>query len=254
MGVWGTGILQDDTVADVVGSIKDLMKKGQPLAAAVAEVRKQFAELEQDPDEAPLLWLGIAHAEWKYGKVQAIVLDRIRSDIAQENGLERWREDPKALAKRKASLRKFLTQVEEPNPKLSAPPKLVVRKAPFRKGDCLSISLPEGRYTAALVLNEDNSNPELGRNLIGSLDYWETQPPDLAVFNARRWLKRTWGAWDGSPEILWYLPVGFREASKRISVVGNVKLKWLDPRSATQYASWKGFGDGILYSVGAKDA
>ena len=234
--------------------IKDRMKQGQSLAEAVAEVREQFAELEQDQDEAPLMWLAIAHAEWKYGAVEASVLNRIRNDIACEHGLERWREDSKALAKRKASLHKFLAQVELPNPKLSAPPKLVIRKAPFRKGDCLSITLPEGRYTAALVLDEDNSNPEIGKNLIGSLDYWELQPPDLKVFESRRWLRRTWGAWNNELEILWYLPVGFRQVSKRISVVGNIKIRWSDPRSATLHTGWRNFGDGILHSVGAKDA
>jgi hypothetical protein len=59
----------------------------------------------------PLLWLALAHVQWKYGTVDTDILSCIRSDIASERGLERWREDPRGLAKRKAALAKFLAQI-----------------------------------------------------------------------------------------------------------------------------------------------
>lgn len=57
MGTWGFGILQDDTVTDIVGFVVDLLKGGQTIDSATDRALSHFAELADDADEAPLLWI-----------------------------------------------------------------------------------------------------------------------------------------------------------------------------------------------------
>jgi hypothetical protein len=253
MGTWGAGIIQDDTVADIVGFVKDRLKEGDALEVASAQAQRKFASTQSDVDEAPLLWLALAEVQWKYGTVDPAVLGRVRKDIQSDSGLERWNDDAKALAARRVALAKFLAKVESPNPKPSAPPKLVVRKPPFMEGDCLSVLLPDGRYTAALVLRADNSNIEYGMNLIASLDYCEREPPGLAVFEKRDWLVLDHGQWNGAKEVRWYIAVRFQRERKRISVVGNVKPRRGDPKDSPSYAGWVNLGVQVLLCRAHRD-
>ncbi|MDM4768553.1 hypothetical protein [Pelomonas sp. SE-A7] len=248
MGTFGTGITADDAVADVIDFISEQLKYGTRVSAASQKAMVKFRDLELDPDEAPLLWLGLAAAQWKYGAVDAAVLTRVREDISTEKGLGRWRDDLKLLAKRKAALQAFLAKIEQPNSKPSLPSKPVARCAPYQLGDCLSVLLADGRYTAALVVGVDNSNPEQGANLIAALDYLEPSPPAMDVFEARRWLFRHHGKWGGKQDISWYLPVRFRQESKRFTVVGASTLRATDPSKASSYSAWSSLGLHVVLS------
>ena len=242
MGAWGAGILQDDTVADIVGFMKDRLKAGASLAAASAAAKSRFQDIEFDEDQAPLLWLALAEVQWKYGTVDPSVLARVRTDVETGAGLERWRDDAKLPAARKTALAKFAAKVATANPKPSAPPRTTVRKAPYEAGDCLSVQLPDGRFTAALVLRTNDSNPECGMNLVAGLDYLEATPPGLEVFEHRNWLHVNHGPMD----IRWCLPVKFRAMAKRLERVGNVKLRRSDPRDSPAHAAWSNVGTQIL--------
>lgn len=246
MGTWSSSITGDDTVADIVGFFKDQLKNGASIEVASAATVSKFSELEEDKDEGPLLWLALAHAQWKYGVVESSVLDHVRHDIANDHGLERREENPKALAQRKAVLAKFLIQIEATNPKPSAPPKLIVRKARFKEGDCLAVVLPDGRYTAALVLRADDSNPEYGKNLIACLDYLEPSTPDMEVFKQKKWLKMQHGKWNGQTDICWYSADRFKQDSRRIQVVGSIRLGWFLPKDDGLHTSWSNLGTQVL--------
>lgn len=246
MGTWGSGILQDDTVADVLDFVTARLKAGQALDVASAHAQSHFSEIQRDEDEAPLLWLAIAEVQWKYGVVDPAVLSRVRGDIESGRGLDRWRDDAEGLASRKAALARFLAKVAQVNPKPSALPKTVRRPAPFQDGDCLSVQLPDGQYTAALVLRTDNSNTEIGKNLVASLDYLQAVPPSRAVFELRDWLVLRHGKWTGQQDIRWFLPAGFQKMKGRIKVVGNVNIRRSDPTNCSAHAGWNTLGDQIL--------
>ena len=246
MGTWGAGILQDDSVADVIGFIKDRLKLGESIGDACSSAMSHFSEMLKVADEAPLLWLAIAEVQWKYGQVATEVLARVRQDIDLGAGLERWQEDPKSLSARKAALAKFLAKVETQNTKPSALPKLVVRRAPYQEGDCLSVQVADGQFTAALVLKADNTNPECGKNLVAGLDYCESVPPTLEVFERRDWLVLKHGLWDSEKDIRWYIPVFHAKERARIGVVGRVKLRWRDPKDSKWHTGWNMLGSQIL--------
>src|SRR4051812_10737870 len=108
MGTSGTSITADDTVADVVGTVVDQMKDGATLKEAGDFALRHFKRSLKDPDDGPLVWLALAHVQWKYGRVDAQVLDQVRNDVATGKGLDRWREDPAALATRKRVLETFV--------------------------------------------------------------------------------------------------------------------------------------------------
>jgi hypothetical protein len=246
MGAWGTGITADDTVADVVDHVVERMKRGEELAAACSDAERTFHADLSDPDDGPLVWLALAHVQWKYGALAPHVLERVRLDMSNGQGLERWRDDPKLLTQRRAALVRFLSKIESPNPRPSSLPKVVTRLAPFAEGDCLSVTTTTGLFTAAIVLKADNTNPEYGKNLVGSLDYLARLPPTLEVFERRQWLHKHHGNWNGEPDLAWYGPHGTKVERKRFAIVGRTKLRFRDPSSAPSHTSWRQLGEQIL--------
>jgi len=240
MGTWGVAISSDDLVMDIQGQIVELLKKDIALSKACEKVIKQYKNL--DREEKPLLWLAIASMQWKYGEVSNEILENVRSDIANERGLEIWREDSKLLGKRKKVLHKFLAKIEVPNPKPSKRPKLIIRKAPYKKGDCISVSVGENLYTAAIVLAVDNSNKENGSTLVGCLDYLSETPPSLEDFKRKNWLKRSYIGGTIINDITWYLSPGFKKEKKRFELIGNIKIGWFKPKHENLYTFWQNLG------------
>jgi hypothetical protein len=250
MGTYGTSITADDTVADVVGTVVDRMKEGASLQEASDFALRRFKSALKDSDDGPLIWLALAHVQWKYGRVDPQVFDRVRNDIASEQGLDRWREDPAGLTKRRRVLETFLAKIAKVNEKPAVSPRSVVRLAPFREGDCIAIQTSSGQYTAAIVLRVDNSRLEYGSNLIGSLDYLSTALPEQKVFEDRKWLFKHHGSWNGAQELAWYTQVGFRTARKRLKLVGTTNIRSKDPRQSNSYANWGLLGEQILLCRG----
>jgi hypothetical protein len=230
----------------------DGLKEGSSLADASSRAIAHFKRLENDAEDAPLLWQAIALVQWKYGKVDDAVLVRVRHDIESERGLDIWRDDPKDLAKRRGVLEKFLNKLQLANPKPSLLPKIILRRAPFEEGDCLAVRTKDDRYTAALVLRANNQNPEYGKNLVAGLDYLDEEPPTLAFFEERKWLFKHHGNWNGEPDLVWFLPVRFRDASKRITLLGKTRIRESDPKDAGGHAGWNLLGDQILYCRSSK--
>jgi hypothetical protein len=247
MGTWGTGLLQDDLALDVRGVFVDQLKAGADIDAATRQVLATFTESLRDSDEAPVVWLVLAHQQWTYGAVSPEALSRVREHVKTGSGLDLWREQgTELLARRQQVLNRFLSTIEHPNPRPKRAPRFIVRAPKFAPGDCLAVKLSDGRYTAALVLAADHSRPEYGMNLIGELNFLSESPPTLNVFKRREWLKLTHNNWRGNRAIDWYLPVGFRLMQNRITLVGNIPLKWRDPKKSKSHTSYRNLGRQIV--------
>jgi len=70
MGTWGSGVGQDDTVADIVGFVVDRLKAGDTMHSATEQALSRYAELMNDDDDGPLLWMALAKVQWKYGPLE----------------------------------------------------------------------------------------------------------------------------------------------------------------------------------------
>lgn len=200
MGAWSFNILGDDTSRDVYDDYFEHYNVGKSHGWIVAKLRKSYRWDLRDPDEGPLVWLGIAKAQWDAGGLQKSVLAQIDRIVRTGLGLERWKEQgDAALAKRTVRLKAFAKQLRTKNgsPKRPKPPRQ--REPAFERGSCLAIKLPGGKYGAAIVLDAEkpggSSNKETyGENLVGLLSYNARKAPDAVVFKSRRWLRRPWGA------------------------------------------------------------
>jgi hypothetical protein len=246
MGAWGTAITSDDTVMDVADCMVASLKKGGNLTTATQTALLEYRDLLEDPDDGPLVWLAVAHVQWKYGLVENRILSKVCEDVEKGAGLELWAENPKNLKKRIEVLLKFVSKISHPNPKPSAYPKTVVRPAPFKAGDCLSVVIAEKQFGAVIVLAVDNRNVEYGLNLVGSLDYLSEHPPGKEVFEERKWLYLHHGKWNGRHDLFWVLPVGFAKLKERFSVVCQTDLRSFDPRESDYHSSWSGVGRQIV--------
>jgi len=250
MGSWGIGIGQDDLVADVLAVFDDRLKLGDSISLATNHVLSQFSESLKDNDEEAIVWFAIAKAQWSYGELAPIVLERVRTFVTEGKGLDRWKEDVDSqLQKRKSNLNRFLKKIEKDNPKPKRRPKLIIRKAIFEPGTCLAIKHPNNEYGAAIVLAANHSRLEYGMNLVATLNYLGPEPPDLSFFEKREWLRLTHHKRDGSYDITWCLPVGFRKVRPRILVIGKIPIRLTDPMQAKLYSRWDNIGEQIIFQT-----
>jgi hypothetical protein len=247
MATWGYELEQDDFVCDVMTEFEEHLKQNQDLRQTTDLLINNYQSTLDDPDEGPLFWLALASMQWKFGKVDDKVLEQIKSDFDQDAGLERWQEiGESAFNKRKQIIADFIEKISVENPKPKKLPKIIVRKPIYQAGDCLSISLENGLYAAALVLAADHSNIEYGQNLIGVLDYMENHEPDPDVFEKREWLILNHHNWENEADICWYLSQGYRSVKKRFKLIGNIAIHETDPQESKRAANWAYLGNQMI--------
>ena len=242
MGAWGVGIRQDDFVLDVIGDFEDLLKSGQSIRDATEAVRSKYAAGLTDADADPLFLIALADVQWTYGELDPQVRDRVKEDLESGRSLAAWTEDQRVLSRRRTALERFISRIEQSNPRPKRLPKAIVRAPRFRAGDCLSIRLSNGHYAAALVLVADHSIEELGRNLVGVLDYHSTEKPTIEVFRKRQWIVLSLHG-RSTMHIAWYNFTGFRAMKDRLEIVGQVELLGSDPKDSNFYRRWTGIGE-----------
>jgi hypothetical protein len=244
MGAWGTGILSDDTVRDVHSDYLDLFNRGNSPAVIRQKLLERYEESLEDSDDGPLIWLGIAKAQWNCAQLEPQVLSKIREIVSGGLGLDRWAEQgERLLQRRKIALSQFLAKLETPNPRPRKPRKAVKRKAIFEPGDCLALRMKDGDWGAILVLEgereaDDPYKETYGTNLIATLRYKSSEMPSLDVFEKREWLYLTHHSWKSQLDLCYVTAARFRTVKDRFIRVGAIQLRPTDPRTAKTYSSW----------------
>ncbi len=230
MGTWDVGIEDNDFVADLLEDFDELLKQHRDVAAASAEFRGEADEY--DDEDLPDFWLAFALAQWTYGGLEADVLDQVRADLAAGRSLEAWEsQGPDAVAERKKSVEAFIARIAVPRARAKRLPRTTVRKPVFPAGTCLSLHLDGGRFGAAFVVLNDESDPEDGRSLIARLTYSETSPPTPEIFEALRFRRR-------AKALGWFGRIGYSGYQKRLDVVGTTPVRPTDPTESSLYADW----------------
>jgi hypothetical protein len=244
MGTWGTGILSDDTVRDVYEDYLDLFNRGNSPEAIRKKLLVTHAESARDPDESPLIWIGISKAQWDCSHLEPLVLSKVREIVSDGLGLDRWAEQgERLLARRKTSLNQFLAKLETPNPRPRKPQKAIKRKPIFQPGDCLAVLLQDGDWGAILVLmgeaeSDDPYKETYGRNLVVTLRYKSSERPNLSVFEKREWLYLTHHSWKDHLDLSYVMALRFREVKDSFVRVGAIELRPTDPHTAKMFSSW----------------
>lgn len=246
MGAWGTGIRQDDLVCDVLDMFQQGLRAGRDVASASTAVLEHFAEVQDDPDEAPLLSIALAEAQWMFGAVEPNLLAKVISDVESDRSVYAWmRADPRDLAARRRVLAHFVAKISRPNPRPKRWPttRRILRAPKYEPGTCLAVTLPDGLFfAAALVLAANSDDPEYGLNLVGVLDFLSVDRPDISVFDGRKWLCLSHHKYDGQLDISWYGPVGFRKEKARFHVVASSPVRPDDPQVSMVHTSWSHLG------------
>lgn len=244
MGAWGYNIKDNDTTADVIDIMTDLMSEGM----SVEKAGKAFLALPEwqdvldDPDEMALIRHGLAHMAWTYGKVPAKLLKALTADHAAGHGINSW-DDP---GKRGKAVAKFIEKVSVENPKPKSPPKPVkplkrTRPPGFETGDCLAVKLKGGRYTAAYIVEAFQEEGEHGGNVVVELDWIGKAAPTLKDFKSMKPLVLNHHDWKDQLQLM---VMSHRDKSLDgvVEVVGNQPLTFANIRIGRAHGTWVNWG------------
>jgi hypothetical protein len=152
MGVWGTGIFQDDNACDIRDHYKDYVGQGMTGPQATVRILADFRSLIADPREAGVVWLALAAVQWKAGRLEPETLALALRVIESGSDLERWDVNAKDRAKRSVVLQKLRAQITSPQ---SAPKRIAQRKlceSRWSEGDLIGYRLLDGRLIIFCVI------------------------------------------------------------------------------------------------------
>ena len=235
MGTWGSGILDDDFARDVYDQYVDACGAGKPATAIIQALQKEFAKSLSDPDEGPLFWLAVAHAQWDCSSVTPEVRKRVEDIVVKGLGLARWAAEGRTpLARRKAALSRFVAKMQKPR---RGKPRMPAAKAaiPFAVGDCLAIDVGEGEFAAAIVTKRLPGSS--GSHIVSIVDFRETVPPGPDVFRRPSWLTVTQNPEQTIVKYQVYAD-GFRQHQARYRVIDRIDLADVPPPLTLRLANW----------------
>lgn len=145
MGIWGIGLYQNDTSFDVQDEFKELFRKGKNVREITDKILTAYAEVLDDPEEAPLIWFALADTQWNYGSLLPDVREKALDWI--EKNLERADTfDDLQLRKKAVKVWKSLRQkLISPQPPAKVPPVIPPRsrlyRCPWNVGDVFAYRL-----------------------------------------------------------------------------------------------------------------
>ncbi|MBU1239609.1 hypothetical protein KKF84_03095 [Myxococcota bacterium] len=241
-------IEREGLIGEIVARFVHHLKREGSIEEATERCIEEAGDLMDERAETFLFWLGICEAQWQYGESEERSREALGRLVSLGHGLgTRQNISPDEVLENRALLESTLLRLTSPNPEPRPWPRTTVRPPVYRAGQCLSIALPQGRYGAAIVLSEDNSDPEQGLNLIGVLNYLEESPPDACVFEAREWLWLTHRNWNNEQDVAWYGPLGHEEKKERFVAVGETAVREDDPETSRIIVGWSHLGQQVLF-------
>ena len=88
MGVWGNGLLQNDSAADVYDAYFSLFNSGLSHQSINTELETRY--FVDDPDEQNEYWIAIAKAQWECGVIEQTTIEKIKGIIEKEAHSSEW--------------------------------------------------------------------------------------------------------------------------------------------------------------------
>lgn len=226
MGSWGYSPMSNDTSEDIRDDFEMKLKYKKSFHDATKEILLENEDILNDKDEMANLWLALAERQWQYGFENTQITEIVKEICLDGYGQDIWKEEGiKEYQKRMHTLQKFYNKIQIPKEKPKKIPKLIIRKAIFKKGDCLSVKLNNNYYACALVLDEDNSNIEYGYNTIVILSCYTKNIPTLDLFHDIPYLVHTLYKYNkGKVVMSGYDSTGFKKFKSQIVKIGNIDI------------------------------
>lgn len=227
MGAWETTISSNDTYADIYGDFFNLYNEGFDVAEISQKLISDNQETINDVDDCNNFWFAIAKAQWECKLLDKEIFDRVKKIIETGADIEVWKQlgaDEKDIKKRKIVLDKFLADIQNERLKAKSRKKKIIRKALFKKGDCLTFKLKNGNYGGAVVM-EAIENTELGLNLIATTRFNKSCKPTVNDLENEEVLVKNFLSWNNQKEIAWYYPISLKRDNIKPEVFGQLKVE-----------------------------
>ena len=123
MGVWGSGLYENDSTCDVRDMYLDFLQDGLGNDVAYEKMLEQSHEYIGNQDE-PLFWFALAETQWRVGRLRPDVKEKALEWIEKKGFLDMWAEDPKGFTVWEKTLKRLKEYLERPMPKEKKIPKL----------------------------------------------------------------------------------------------------------------------------------
>lgn len=152
MGVWGTGVFEDDSASDIRENYRDYLGEGLSGPQATARVLEDFRSLLADPEQGGVVWLALAAAQSRLGRLEPDTLAEALRVIDTGSDLQRWEIDSKDFLKRKVVLEKLRAEITSPQPKEKKVSRRVRCACSWKVGDLVAYRLKSGKRIVFRVL------------------------------------------------------------------------------------------------------
>ncbi len=152
MGAWGTGLFQDDTACDIRDDYKDHLGNGLSGPEATARILTEYKTSLDDPHEASVVWLALAAAQWRHGRLEPAILANALDVIDSGSDLRRWTPGTPDFAKRRKVLEKVRVQITSPQPDAKKVRRRVLATCEWAVGTLIAYRLNSGNLAVLRVI------------------------------------------------------------------------------------------------------
>lgn len=76
MGIWGTGLYQNDLVIEVKNDYKNKLREGKTEDVAYKEILQEYRSLIVDEDDKFDIWFALADTMWNLGRLNDNVKEK----------------------------------------------------------------------------------------------------------------------------------------------------------------------------------
>lgn len=104
MGIWGTGLYQDDISADVKDFYKEQLRMRKSTIDIKSELLSKYEDVLDDPYDASVFWFALADTQWEFGRLEGSVKEKALFYIDKGYDLKRWEEEWPQKAKSRANV------------------------------------------------------------------------------------------------------------------------------------------------------
>jgi hypothetical protein len=227
MGTWGTGISSNDTFGDVYNEFFNRYDAGESVEAITLYLIHSYSETIEEEEDGHNFWYALAKAQWECQALSVEVLQKVEHSILSGADLASWKRlgaRDVDLKKREGVLEQFLNKLKTVAPSARKRKRQKSKQAVFRKGDCITYKLANGRYGGAVVL-ESNDKSRWGLNLIAITRINQAEKPDEGTFANSEVMIVNYANWQNEVAIKWYNPINHKAVAPLLEVCGQLKVE-----------------------------